>query len=159
MSFWDGTQWVADTPGRAAASPRPSRARHVLEAVAEGGMIAVLGIGLIAGTTFAAKGGHVNNHNGSSAAITVPDGVFGGTTTATVNSDGSATTAYASCDQGGMTVYAQYVNLDATGHATFRLGPTPLWSSGAASCKAQAGTWGNNGRWQSLASTSFNVSG
>ena len=56
MSFWTGTHWERDTPAPSAAA-RPSRRRHTFEAIAEGGMIALLVVGLVAGTTFAAKGG------------------------------------------------------------------------------------------------------
>jgi hypothetical protein len=54
MSYWDGTQWVADAPGRGARDRHPI-VQHVLAAVAEGGMIALLTIGLVAGTAFAAS--------------------------------------------------------------------------------------------------------
>lgn len=159
MSFWDGSKWTPDTAHRAASAPRHGRLRHVLEVVAEGGMVAVLGIGLIAGTAMAAKGGHNTTHGGTSAAISVPDGVFGATTTATVSSAGSGATALANCYQGGLLVYAQYVSVDASGHATFQLGPTPMWASGSASCTAEVGAFSQTGRWQTLASTTFSVSG
>jgi hypothetical protein len=54
MSFWTGTHWEQDTPP---PSPgRPSRRRHVAEAVAEGSLIALLVVGLVAGSAFAAGG-------------------------------------------------------------------------------------------------------
>ena len=114
----------------------------------------------LAGTAFAAKGGNKGGGGagtgGSSAGIVVPDGVFAGTTT-TVISTGSSW-AHATCSQSGMTVYEQYVATTA-GQATFTLGPTPLWSGGAASCTAEAGNWSINGRWVVAASTTFSVSG
>ena len=118
--------------------------------------VALAGVLLLTlgGTAFAAKGG---SHAGatSSGSIVVPDGFFGGTTAATVN--GSASWVHASCSQFGMEVYGQYVAVSG-GSATFTLGPTPLWPSGAASCTADAGDWSANGRWQSAYSTTFSTS-
>jgi hypothetical protein len=91
------------------------------------------------------------------AAITVPDGAFADSTTATVN-PGGGTWVYAACSQGGKVVYAQYVQADANNHAVLSLGPTPNWTGGSASCIAQEGSWGNNGRWHVLASTTFAAS-
>ena len=93
------------------------------------------------------------------ANITVPDGVFAGTTTATLNPGGSDAWAYARCYQDGTLVYAQYVRSTSSGTATFTLGPTPMWDSGAANCTAEEGSWGKNGRWRAVATTTFNVSG
>ncbi|HEX5590801.1 MAG TPA: hypothetical protein VFX65_10975 [Candidatus Limnocylindrales bacterium] len=95
-----------------------------------------------------------------SGVITVPDGVFAGTTTATANPGTEGTWAMAECSQDGTVVYRQYVKVDPVTHqATFTLGPTPLWSGGAASCRAEEGTWFKGSRWRVQASTTFNVSG
>jgi hypothetical protein len=57
MSFWTGTNWEqADAAPPSVA--RATRRRHVLEALAEGTLVALLVAGLIGGTTFAAKGGN-----------------------------------------------------------------------------------------------------
>lgn len=96
---------------------------------------------------------------GRSGSITVPDGVFGGTTTATLNPGGSGVWAHAECFQAGKRVYAEYVKADSLNEATFRLGPTPNWSSGPADCTAEEGTWARNGRWRVVADTTFHVSG
>jgi len=88
--------------------------------------------------------------------ITVPDGRFAGTTTATLNPGG--TWALAQCYQGGTLVYAQYVKSTPDNTATFTLGPTPMWQGGAANCTAEEGGWGKNGRRRAVASTTFNVS-
>lgn len=112
-----------------------------------------------AGDTLAAKGGNGHSAGGAGgASITVPDGVFGGTTTATAN-PGDGSWALAACYQNGAQVYGQYVKIDASNQAVFTLGPTPSWSGGAANCIAEEGTFGSNGRWHSIASTTFNVSG
>ena len=95
---------------------------------------------------------------GGRGQITVPDGVFGGTTTATLNPGGSGTWAYAACSQNDTLVYAQYVMASGT-TATFTLGPTPSWTSGPADCTAQEGYWGSNGRWRVIASTTFSAAG
>ncbi len=56
MSYWTGTHWVAE--GSAATPPRrPNRVRHALEAITEGSLVALLVVGLLAGTAFAGKGG------------------------------------------------------------------------------------------------------
>ena len=99
----------------------------------------------------------INGANARGGAnITVPDGRFAGTTTATLN-PGGAVWAFAQCYQDGTLVYAQYVKNNSSNTATFTLGPTPMWQGGAANCTAEEGTWGKNGRWRAVASTTFNV--
>lgn len=159
MSFWDGTRWVADMP--AARSRAPRIARRLLGATAEAGLITALIFGLIAGSAFAAKGGNGTNPHGgggTSATISVPDGVYATTDTATVSPAGLWVKA--SCFQNGSMVYGQYVQSDANGHATLQLGPTSWWSGGSATCTAEAGGWSaRSGQWVSQGSTAFNVSG
>ena len=55
-------------------------------------------------------------------------------------------------------MYAQYVKASGS-TATFTLGPTPSWTYGAATCVAQEGYWGSNGRFRVIADTTFSVSG
>ncbi len=93
----------------------------------------------------------------TSATISVADGVFAGTTVATVNPGDSWVRAR--CYQDGGLVYEQYVRVDATRQATLQLGPTPRWTGGAADCTAEEGTWSKSGRWRALAETSFYVYG
>ena len=84
-------------------------------------------------------------------ALVVPNGTFAGTSTAT------ASGAYLGPRQvltGGTLVYEQWVKSDSARHATFTLGPTPMWQSGSASCWAEDGTW-NNSRWRQNATTTF----
>ncbi|MEW5990761.1 MAG: hypothetical protein AB1736_05360 [Chloroflexota bacterium] len=96
----------------------------------------------------------------NSGSLTVPDGTFAGTTTATANPGTEGTWVMAECFQNGTVVYRQYVRVDpATHQATLTLGPTPSWSGGAASCRAEEGTWFKGTRWRSVASTTFSVSG
>ncbi len=50
MSFWTGTEWAEQ---QAAPPKRPSRARHAVEAILEGTLVAVMVVGLLAGSAFA----------------------------------------------------------------------------------------------------------
>jgi len=107
---------------------------------------------LSASPALAAKGGR----NGAS--ISVPDGVYAGTTVATVNPGGSDTRVRAKCFQNGGLVYEQRVKVDANNQATLTLGPTPSWSGGPANCTAEEGYYSTSFRWHTLATTTFNVS-
>ena len=111
---------------------------------------AVLLVTVSTGGADADKGGH-------GGSITVPDGVFGGTVMATVNPGGNAM-VYAQCFQGGELVFIQYAGLDSNNQAMLILGPTQAWQGGDADCTAEEGYFGNNGRWRSIASTTFHVS-
>jgi hypothetical protein len=56
MAYWNGTSWVPET---AAGPPaRRTHRRRLLGATTEASLIVLLAFGLIAGTTFAAKGGN-----------------------------------------------------------------------------------------------------
>jgi hypothetical protein len=131
---------------------------HSLQAIAEASLIAMLVIGLMAGTAFAARGG---GHTSSTSGITisVPDGVFGGTATATITGAPSTEWFYVKCIQDGGTALLDWERIDAAGHSYSQLGPTGSWASGAATCTGQAGHFDRRSRWQTDASTTFNVSG
>lgn len=58
MSFWTGTHWVAEPAAK--PPPRPSRARHIAEAVTEGALVALLVVGLVAGSAFAGRMGSID---------------------------------------------------------------------------------------------------
>ena len=103
--------------------------------------------------------GVANAGGPSRGAITVPDGTFAGTTTATVNPGGENTWVFAECAQGGTVVYRQYVKAGADQTAVLTLGPTPSWTGGGATCFAQEGYWFKGSRWRVVAETTFNVSG
>lgn len=90
------------------------------------------------------------------ASISVPDGAFGGTTTATVNPGGDVL-VMARCYQGESVVYLEVLPPGPDKTVTFTLGPTPLWQGGEASCTAQEGNWAKNGRWRAVAKTTFVV--
>ena len=141
--------------------------KHSAQALAEGSLVALLVVGLMAGSVLAAKpessgqgkpgGGGGKPGGGGSATIVVPDGIYAQTTTATVTPAGLW--VYASCSQSGREVYAQYVRSDAAGAAILTLGPTSFWSSGSASCYANAGSFSVSGQWSTAGSTTFSVAG
>ena len=146
-----------------AGSAASTGARHAIVAIGE-----ALVVALIIATTLLVLSplyrpaetlsGTTGVDAGGRGHITVPDGVFAGTTTATLNPGGTGTWAYAACYQNDTLVYAQYVKASGS-TATFTLGPTPSWTYGAATCVAQEGYWGSNGRFRVIADTTFSVSG
>lgn len=137
----------------------------IVAALAFAGSIAVGSAPGGAHAVLAAKGGNGNGNGGghgngggstTTATITVPDGPFGGTTVASTNTGGGKwvqVVCYAA--DGGVLV--DYRQTDDAGQAVLQLGPTPTWSSGAATCTASLGAWDGNGNWQVSASTTFNV--
>jgi hypothetical protein len=164
MSYWDGSRWASDAPV-ATNSSRPGR--RLLGAAAEAGLISLLLVGLIAGTTFAAKGGNGGGGKGK------PGG--SGTSTVTLvlvhdaNANGVAnwgdtvtfsiaTTATryphleVTCYQNGTLVYGAsagfYAEYPWPGAQMMPL-KSPAWTSGAAECKAVLNT--------SLATLNFGV--
>src|SRR5258705_12192659 len=93
---------------------------HSAQAIAEGALISLLVVGLMAGTAFAGKPGSVT----STGSFTVDDGTFAGTTLAHRGSSGAAWD-HAKCYQGGTLVFEQWRKyLD--GSASLALGPAPL---------------------------------
>lgn len=54
MSYWDGSRWASEAP---APAPSVRRGRRFLGASAEATLITLLMFGVLAGSTFAAKGG------------------------------------------------------------------------------------------------------
>ncbi len=164
--FWDGTEWLAERPKAAQPSAAGAAARHLAGRLAEAlvitGIVGAMAFASAffvghpagAGMTLAAKGGQAAK--AARVTITVPNGAFGGTTTATTS---AGLIVYANCTQGGVTVYQQYLATDSAGQAVLTLGPTMLWAGGAASCSAQAGSFASTGAWRAAGSTTFSVSG
>ena len=139
-----------------------SAARHSAVAIAEALLVAAIIAALLLALSpvykpadFLAGTQGADAARGGKGTIVVPDGVFGGTVTATVNPGGEGTWARAFCYQNGALVYGQYVRVDANNQATFQLGPTPSWQGGDASCVAEELLKKNNGGWRVLASTTF----
>jgi hypothetical protein len=123
---------------------------------------AVIGMSSVA---VAGKGGGGGGGGGNvSGVISVPDALYAGTTTATVNPGGTDVYVYVQCytpDFGGDYVYAAFFPVDANNQA--ELGPlwSTLWPQGSASCQAQEGYFTRNGfgKWVDVATTTFRVNG
>ncbi|MEO7804417.1 MAG: hypothetical protein ABIS18_08720 [Actinomycetota bacterium] len=100
----------------------------------------------------------------SSATLTVPNGVYAGSATATIASTGitsSVSPVYisAQCFQNGLRVFATtWLQANSSGQATFELGPTANWTGGSADCSASA-VQEQNGRVRTLDTTNFHVAG
>ncbi|TAK01080.1 MAG: hypothetical protein EPO36_06565 [Chloroflexota bacterium] len=138
--------------------------RHTAGVAIEGLVILATIAALIVAMTLIARGepgGADDAFAGrNSGVLTIPNGTFAGTTTATANPGGEGTWVMAECFQNGTIVYRQYVKVDASSHqATLNLGPTPSWASGAATCRGEEGYWSKGNRWRVIATTSFEVSG
>ena len=135
---------------------------HSGEALFEGLLIALLVVGLVAGTAFAGRGGNGKPSGGSTTSgvtISVPDGTFGQPVTATISGAGTTEWFHVICMKNGTTALLDWEPVDSTGHSTSVMGPTGSWTSGSATCTGQAGHYDSRSRWQTDASTSFNVSG
>lgn len=116
-------------------------------------IVAVAGIALVVS---ALSSGSAEAGKGS---ITVPDGFFGRTVMATVNPGGTGVYVHAECFQNGSLVFEQYAPVNGDNQAMIGLGPTQLWTGGDADCTAEEGYFGRNGRWHTMASTTFHVNG
>lgn len=153
MTYWDGTRWIPDDlvdHARKQARPRVRPMPALLVALAT--------LVLTAGSVFAAK---------SAATLVVQDGVFGGTSVATVQT--LATTArtaevssiwlqvQCTVDADGSAGLVAWEPTNAAGQAVFTLGPTPSWQGGSAHCQAVAGNFDRQGRFKATASATFTV--
>jgi hypothetical protein len=151
MSFWNGHEWGGDTPP-ATDVKREGRAKHVAKAALEASLITALAFGLIAGSTFAAKGGNGGGggHRGGGGSgttgtytVTVsPAGPYtigetvSVTTNAPIYTDNSGWITLV-CTQGGVVVAsATHANFPDGWYYDwpFSLGPSGSWSSGDAIC-------------------------
>ena len=139
--------------------------RHTTGVAIEGLLILVTVAALAFAATLASRGepGGASDAfaaRGGGGALAIPDGTFAGTTTAVANPGDDTSWVMAECSQNGAIVYRQYVQVDpATHEATLTLGPTPSWSSGAASCAGEEGYWFKGTRWRVVATTTFEVAG
>jgi hypothetical protein len=137
--------------------------RHTAGVAIEGLLILAVIVALVFAATLATRGepgGANDTFAGRSGVLVVPDGVFGGLTTATANPGDEGTWIMAVCYQNGGVALQTWVKVDpATHQATLTLGPTPSWPDGAASCYAEEGSFFKGGRWRAIADTTFEVSG
>lgn len=117
---------------------------------------------LVAALALVAAFGSVNvvsAARSTDASLSIANGVFAGTTTATIRSSSSQQLwVKASCFQGGVRVYTQWRMFDSNFQAVLNLGPTQLWQSGAADCTGWGGYFAKNGTFRVLATTTFDVS-
>jgi hypothetical protein len=79
--------------------------------------------------------------------------------TFTISGDTTQTFVDASCNQNGTIVYDETHGMwpAAMFGQTFTLGPTSVWSGGAADCSAKIFKWTSNGRQNVLGSMTFHV--
>ena len=155
---WNGKEWVAETP----PTKKPaSRVKRIGATAAQATLVTALTFGLIAGTTFAGKGG---GRTGGGASVTmVPlDGWAnqGDLVTFTVVTSNAYPVVSVTCKQGEAIVYG-------SSHPMYQpniwddpgiFGLVSLaWTSGAADCTATAKGTSSNGKVVTLGSTSFHV--
>lgn len=166
MTFWNGTEWVANAPPVA----RPaSRAKRLAAATLEASLITALTFGLIASTAFAARGGGKPSGGGGGGTISLAplvvdinaDGLPNRGDVVTFNVATSATSApYVNlvCSQNGGVVLNGWKgywdgSLDTTRNFGLASGS---WQSGAVDCTASLKMQTRKG-WSTLASTSFHA--
>ena len=139
-------------------------------AAAEGALISVLVLVLIAMPALAARGGDKGKpggrDSGSTGTISLvlmdsTDGLAHYSHRVTFDISTTATDSpyvHLQCSQAGTLVLQGYQGFfpNAVGNQWFHLGPTPLWQGGEADCTANLVKYTRKG-WQQLASTSFHV--
>jgi len=161
MAYWDGERWIDE---RAPAPKEQTRTRrafvHTSQALLEGSLVALLGIGLVAGTAFAGKvGGSVNlvmvqDANGNGA----PN--WADTVTFDVSSTADKPYVNVRCYQGGSLVYDGWAGFyDGAWFGQTYMLESSSWVGGAADCTARLVTYGKNGRERTLTSMDFGVGG
>ena len=141
---------------------------HAAQALAEGSLIALLIVGLMAGSVLAGKGGGGKPGSGGGG-VTVQvvtdangDGLpnWGDQVHFTLSTSNTRPVVSLTCSQGGAVVYGDsrpyfWPNIwDDTGVFTLS---SLSWSSGAAECRAEAKGTSSNGRIISLGSLTFQV--
>lgn len=140
---------------------------HGMQAVAEGALIALLIVGLMAGSALAARGGGGKpSAGGGTIALVMTydadgDGLPNYRDRVTFSLSTSATDkpwVELDCYQAGTLVYQDrrgFFDGSLTGEE-FVLGTSAAWQSGAADCTAWLVSWTRKG-WSKLASTDFHV--
>jgi hypothetical protein len=149
-----------------AARTASSVGRHTLVLIAEVLMILAIGVTIVIGAALATgqgpgadpalagKGGRAGS---GSVTVSFPDSAFGSEATGQV-SGGTVAWVHIYCR-----VTDGSVGLDTwrrpavDGSFSVVLGPTPSWTGGGASCKADAGSFSRNGRFNVAGSTTFGV--
>jgi hypothetical protein len=142
--------------------------KHAAGAVLEGGLIAVVAVGLIAGTAFAGKPTGGSGGSGSTLAVRMVTDLNGNGSAnagATISFNVSTTATdkpwvKLNCYQGGSWVYTSSAGFFASyaWAPNFTLAST-TWLSGAADCTATLYKIGSNGKISNLATLAFTVDG
>ena len=166
MHYWNGREWADEVP-QTADVKRGSRARHLGKRALQAGMVAVLAFGLIAGSTFAARGGGGGGKHGGGGTVTGGGTIAGPVLVNDKNGNGAANWGdvvrfnvnpaewvYLSCSQGGtvVSVGSEGYFAGALDDGNFGL-YSPMWTGGAASCTALL----KSSSGSVLASLSFSV--
>jgi len=165
MSFWDGERWIkAPAPAPKERSVATRAVTHSAQALLEGALVALLVVGLVAGTAFAARGGKAGGGSVNLVMVQDTDGNGLPNWAEVVTFDVSTTAAnpYVNvrCYQGTAFVYDAWAGFfdSAWFGQTFTLSSS-YWTSGAADCSARLVTFGKNGRERTLATMGFGVGG
>lgn len=169
MSYWDGSRWAIDAA--TATSPR-RRPHRLFGAAAEAGLISLLLVGLIAGTTFAAKGGGKPGGgkptgDGSTLSLVVvsspfDDGLphYDGQISFNVVTTAEKPMVSVSCLQGGVSVYRAsagfFPDYPWQWAQVFSL-RSMAWTGGAADCTATLYYVNARGNQVTLGSTHFSA--
>jgi hypothetical protein len=165
MSFWNGTEWVADaTP----APKRHSRVKRVAAATLEASLVTALTFGLVAGSVFAAKGsgkGPTPAYSGSILLAPLVSDVNGNglpdrgdVVTFDISTNHTAPYVFLECYQGSTLVLSGRKgffesSLDTNRNFGLQSG---TWTSGAADCTASL-VYSTKRGWKPYAWTSFHV--
>lgn len=142
---------------------------HSVQALAEGALISLLVVGLVAGTAFAARGGGGKPSGGGGTISLSSPLVYDANADSLPNYGDRATFTVSTtatdkpwveldCYQGGTLVYQDrrgFFDGSLTGEV-FNLGTSGAWQSGAADCTAWLVKYTTKS-WSKLASTSFHV--
>jgi hypothetical protein len=106
--------------------------------------------------------GSVKSTEAPTTYVSVPDGVYGGSTTAVAYPGGNDVYVFVQCyapDFEGRYIYAAYFQVDENNQV--EIGPfwSTLWPNSGAACTAEEGYFTRDGfgKWKALASTTFNV--
>jgi hypothetical protein len=173
---WNGNEWVAESPPRAAHAAKPeSRVKRVGAAALEAALITALTFGLIAGTAFAGKGGGGGGRggHGGGGSTTGGSGTISLQFPLVLDRNGNGTPNWNDAvrfDVSTTSTTSPYVNLFCYQNGAFVGGGSegyfagalddgnfglsaPSWGSGAADCTAKLVT----GSGSVLGSTSFHV--
>ena len=134
MAYWNGTRWGSTEV--APISPRPSRIRHVLEAVVEGGLVSLLVVALVAGTAFAGRGG---------GSLTASISLGSGARSATVSGDVTVSVTRSIADNDPV-MWVTTKCYDASGARVSWLDLPVAWGA-SSSLSGSAGAYPVSGSW------------